>query len=302
MSAGPTPCAWRFGLGLTGCLETFNIRTAPLPPPKIRSAPCHCHFSRSLLYLSFVAVCQATKLSTCQSSRCLSLRTTRWMQIKQVKSHQIFRKFVWKAVAPPPKIRTAPSKNKDCSLWMLPSTNLRCFCLPVRSHVCSLRLCGLCPTESRVHTHTDIFIEIHTHTQSYVYKNIKAHTYMHTSMHVYFTYTYIHAQICTSTHIYHILACSLYFFTLTNRYCCASDSFFVSDRMISRRWLHTQRTNQLHLELTHGLQATSQHLLESTRYVGSSWTGFWHPTPERSPAATCTWCCLLFLFFVLPSC
>ena len=93
--------------------------------------------------------------------------------------------------------------------------------------MCSLRLCGLCPTESRVHTHTDIFIEIHTHTQSYVYKNIKAHTYMHTSMHVYFTYTYIHAQICTSTHIYHILACSLYFFTLTNRYCCASDSFCV---------------------------------------------------------------------------
>ena len=103
--------------------------------------------------------------------------------------------------------------------------------------------------QSRAYIHTQTYSLRYIHTQSYVYKNIKAHTYMHTSMHVYFTYTYIHAQICTSTHIYHILACSLYFFTLTNRYCCASDSFFVSDRMISRRWLHTQRTNQLHLEL-----------------------------------------------------
>ena len=144
---------------------------------------------------------------------------------------------------------------------------------------------------SRAYIHTQTYSLRYIHTQSHVYKNIKAHTYMHTSMHTsmhaYFTYTYIHAQICTSTHIYHILACSLYFFTLTNRYCCASDSFLCVGPY-DQPSLTSHAANKPTASRAHGLQATSQHLLESTRYVGSSWTGFWHPTPARSPPATCT--------------
>ena len=88
--------------------------------------------------------------STCQSSRCLSLKTTNWMQIKQVKSHQIFRKFVWKAVPPPPKVRTAPYE----------------YSLPQRS---------------RAHIHTHRHIHLDTYTHSHMYTKIEKH--IHTCIH-----------------------------------------------------------------------------------------------------------------------
>ena len=128
------------------------------------------------------------------------------------------------------------------------------FFLPVRSQVCSLTLCGLCPTQSRAHTHTDIFIQIHTHTVMCIQrqKSTYIHAYIHTCL------FYIHVHKRTDIHIFYTHSHTLthtHSHTLTHTH---------SHTLTHTHTLTLTRTHTHSLSHTHSHTLTHSHILTHT--------------------------------------